>query len=241
MQFRLNSWRAPVTAGSPPLTQIELTRLMRFQSIPPGAKYSRLLVIKPAEPITDRHYQRRFSASVCKCECGNVVIVRNANLKNGHSKSCGCLKLESASITGRQNKKHGQHKSGTYTSWRAMLGRCVNKNNASFSNYGALGIAVCERWKSFENFLSDMGERPLGKSVERLNNNIGYEPANCRWATTKEQNRNRTDSRIVSYLGITACLSEIVERFSLIPYPTVRKRLQIGWSLDRALLEPLMR
>lgn len=125
----------------------------------------------------------------CKCECGEEVNVQAGNLKTGHSKSCGC------GVTNLHKIKHG-HKtrsyiSPTYSSWRNMLNRCYNPNVDNYIYYGALGITVCEEWHTFENFLHDMGERPINNFIDRIDNSKGYYKENCRWATQLEQNLNK--------------------------------------------------
>ena len=128
----------------------------------------------------------------CKCDCGNLTQAVSSELKSGRKRSCGCLHSEVVSET---SAKHGHTRnkkfSPTYISWASMLTRCKNKNASNFKHYGGRGISVCGRWESFENFLEDMGERPEGKSIDRINVNGNYEPSNCKWATQTEQVANR--------------------------------------------------
>jgi hypothetical protein len=113
-----------------------------------------------------------------------------------------------------------------------MRSRCRNPKDYNYANYGGRGIKVCPRWESFENFLSDMGERPEGKSLDRINNDGNYEPENCRWATRGEQRRNtRGKLRVMTVGGITACFTDLAIHFK-VPISKARSRLQYGWTPD---------
>lgn len=132
----------------------------------------------------------------CQCACGATTDLRAGTLRSGNTRSCGCLHSESAAAAGAATVKHGHAKPGretpTYRSWRAMKTRCLNENHKVYERYGACGVKICERWLTFEHFLSDMGERSDGMTLDRYPNQQGnYEPGNCRWATRSQQNRNR--------------------------------------------------
>jgi hypothetical protein len=118
------------------------------------------------------------------------------NLRSGDVRSCGCLQRE---IIARRNRTHGHSVRGaetpTYRSWKAMHTRCTNPNPSTWAHYGGRGIEICERWRSFESFLEDMGERPEGTSIDRIDVDGNYEPGNCRWATPTEQRANRRDGK----------------------------------------------
>jgi hypothetical protein len=116
----------------------------------------------------------------CSCSCGGHIEVRASDVRRGTTKSCGCLK-----------EGHGLTDSPTYTSWRAMKGRCLNENASNYDNYGGRGIRICDRWLNFESFLLDMGHRPKGKTLDRIDPDGNYEPSNCRWATAKQQANNQ--------------------------------------------------
>lgn len=135
---------------------------------------------------------------ICECECGSSASVAAADLKSGHTKSCGCLNSES-----RKSKalRHGYNRTTTYVCWSNMLARCGNANRPDFKNYGGRGITVCERWLDFANFLADMGEKPSGLTIDRINNDGNYEPGNCRWATPSEQRRNQRPVRAAAEIG----------------------------------------
>jgi hypothetical protein len=123
---------------------------------------------------------------LCKCDCGQEKVVGGNDLKSGGTKSCGCLRRQ----TMHGHKKRGKI-TGTYISWRRMIQRCTNPNDKDYHYYGGRGITVYKRWLRFENFLKDMGERPEGYTIDRINNNKGYYKLNCRWATRSEQQKNK--------------------------------------------------
>lgn len=133
----------------------------------------------------------------CICECGAKSILNGCVLRGGRSKSCGCL-----------SRKHGMYQSRTYRSWAMMLVRCFRKNHKDYATYGAVGITVCKKWKKFENFLADMGIRPEGKTLDRINNKKGYYADNCRWATPKEQALNRNDTIYLNLNGQKRSIEE---------------------------------
>jgi hypothetical protein len=127
-----------------------------------------------------------------------------------------------------------------YRVWSRLRARCNNPKNIGYQNYGGRGISVCPQWNSFEVFLADMGRRPMGHSIDRINNDGNYEPANCRWATTAEQNRNRRDTLIVEFRGERMKLVEAYAMVgSSVPYKLVENRVEKGWGIERALSEPL--
>src|SRR6266550_2289735 len=191
-----------------------------------GQTFGQLKVIAdlPHVPGTKRK-------SECLCACGKIRVVSHSNLVSRHTLSCGCLHLA-----------HGHNRVGfrspTYNSWWSLFGRCENPKNAGFGDYGGRGIAVCPRWRdSFEHFLEDMGERPLGMSIERINNDKGYEPGNCRWATAKEQSRNTRRNRRYVVHGVSLVLLDWCLKYDLV-YDRVRSRLRYGWPIEKALTLP---
>lgn len=139
---------------------------------------------------------------LCQCECGNKEVISGAKLRAGRMKR-GCLVC-----SGRLHKKGGKGASPTYVSWRAMRERCLNKKSVAYHRYGGRGIKICNRWiNSFPDFLKDMGERPTGTTLDRIDGNANYEPKNCRWADAKTQARNGTnfklsDEKVVAILQL---------------------------------------
>jgi len=171
----------------------------------------------------------------CICECGKTAVVRAKLLLNGDTQSCHCLRWERL---GESIRKHGESGTPEYRSWAAMLQRCLNPKDASYHRYGGRGITVCKRWLKLENFLSDMGKRGDGLSLDRINNNGNYEPGNCRWATTKQQHANTRANRHISFNGKTMPVGHWASYLG-INSRTLIKRLNAGWPVKTALTKPI--
>lgn len=167
-----------------------------------------------------------------KCSCGAEKVIRKTSVTSGNTESCGCKNRKRAS---KQLTKHGWYGTRTYKTWVSMIQRCENPNKDNYDLYGGRGISVCKRWReSFDNFLADMGERPKGTTIDRIDHNGNYEIANCRWASSKAQCRNRRSNRHLTHNGKTRCLAEWVE-ITGIDGATIDSRLKRGWSIKQAL------
>ncbi len=158
-----------------------------------GKRFGRLVVQRR---VGFRHHNTVWE---CLCDCGNTSEVSAGHLKTGDTKSCGCYYRERIKVI---NINHGLRRHKLYMVWADMLQRCKNPNRESSKHYHERGISVCERWKdSFENFLEDMGPRPDGYTLERINTNGDYEFLNCKWATRTEQSRNSRRSKVWTVHG----------------------------------------
>jgi hypothetical protein len=136
------------------------------------------------------------------------------------------------------NQTHVMTKSRVYKIWTGMHSRCKIPSATGYKNYGGKGVSVCERWNSFENFLSDMGDAPDGMSIDRKDSTGNYEPENCKWATRKEQNRNQFDLPMFEYKGKTQCLSAWAEEVGS-TFGTIKARLNNGWTFCKAIETPI--
>lgn len=184
---------------------------------------------------------RLYAMWTCRCECGKSKRVPSMSLLRGDSLSCGCLGRErrAAAIF-----KHGhatkKRRSAIYRTWHGMIQRCTDPNISNFHRYGGRGIKVCRRWEnSFLSFLEDMGDRPIGTSLDRINNNRGYSKGNCRWATRLVQLNNTSRNKFVRYRGERLTYSQWAKRFAL-PVTCFWKRLnEMGWPMKKIESTPV--
>ena len=176
-------------------------------------KFGRLTALKDVG--VNKHRSRLWR---CRCDCGNLTTVAHGSLRSGKTTSCGC----------GHSVKHGHTVGGqskTYRAWAGMRARCTYSTGNAYGSYGGRGITVCRRWQTFKNFLADMGESPPGLSLDRINNNKGYSPENCRWATPRQQSANR---RNTLYMSDGRLLAEAV-RAAAISINVVLSRRERGW------------
>lgn len=197
-----------------------------------GLKFGRLTVIK---------YVGK-SKWLCKCECGNEKIVSTTHLKND-TKSCGCLKKEMLSQRTKPknftNKKHGLHNEKLYNTWKCIRQRCNNKNNKRYKDYGGRGITICKEWNNFKNFYNWAINNGYQENltIDRIDNNKGYLPENCRWTDITTQANNKRNNRNYTYNNETHTLGEWAKILN-INYWALRSRLDRGWDIKKAFNTP---
>lgn len=178
---------------------------------------------------------------LCRCVCGNEVIKGATDIRTKRHKSCGCKTKE---ILRQHRTLHGHSKGGnsrgtpTYITWHSMIQRCEYKGHKSYADYGGRGVSVCDRWHDFSHFLADMGMRPAGTTLGRIDNEGSYEPGNCRWETASQQARNRRSNTLIACNNSTRTLQEWSE-ITNIPRDTLSHRLRSGWKVERALSQPV--
>jgi len=200
-----------------------------------GQKFGRLLVLYDTSERKHREVVWH-----CYCDCGNEVNVTTYQLTSGHTKSCGCYQKERVA---EANTTHGMTDHPTHYVWVAMLQRCENPSDKAYKNYGGRGITVCAEWHNAEKFinwaLASGWEK--GLSIDRIDNDGNYEPSNCRWATRKEQQRNRRNNRLIVFNGKTQCLADWAEEVGM-DFATLWHRLyHFHWPIERAFTEPARR
>lgn len=195
-----------------------------------GARFGKLTVIGAGVPHPTDPVKTRVP---CRCDCGAEVSPLANNLRS--PKNCVACKSESMS---KRFKTHGRSPKDVYRIWSLMRDRCRNPKNRGWRNYGGRGISICQRWEKFENFRDDMGPRPSPiHTLDRINNECNYEPGNCRWATRKQQNRNRSVTRWLTLNGETKPLGEWAEN-SPVRYTTIANRILSGWNPEEAVFTP---
>jgi len=188
-----------------------------------GKKFGRLIVIG-----FSHIGKNRDSYWIARCVCGgNTKAVSGDSLKRGTSKSCGCLCISLIST-------HRLSLTPVYMVWKQIKDRCFNPNNKRYKHYGGRGIAICERWMKFENFFEDMGHKPKGLYIDRIDNNKGYYKQNCKWSTPREQANNRSNSRIIKHNGLSLTVAQWARELN-IKEQTLRSRLRKQFPIEKVL------
>lgn len=187
-----------------------------------GEKFGKLTVVKLAVAGNANH--RKY---LCLCQCGGKKIVSEDNLKRGHTKSCGCI----------THTRNGESHTRLYTAWSSMLKRCYRGKTQAEKHYQKRGITVCDEWKnsfaSFKQWAESNGYSD-SLSLDRIDNNAGYSPQNCRWATQKQQANNTSKNVYIEWHGETRTISEWAD-YAGLPYGLVRNRIARGWDIEKAL------
>jgi hypothetical protein len=206
----------------------------RFQDLT-GRRFGRLVVVGYAGRAGN---SSRGSMWLCRCDCGNATTVLRSSLVGDITRSCKCVMRATAA---RGRRTHGLCRTPENVIWNSMVKRCHNPKCLEYHNYGGRGIVVCDRWRGrtgFVNFLADVGPRPSPKhSIDRIDNDGGYEPANCRWATAEQQQLNTRRTVFVTFNGETKTILEW-SRITGISYSALYQRIWHGWTAERALTEP---
>ena len=197
-----------------------------------GKRFGQLTVVH-----LDPSYKNGKTKWICRCDCGAVRSVYTYNLKNGHTTSCGCESLRKRTAA---RTTHHKTKTRLYGIWSNMKARCTYPGDHAFPRYGGRGITVCEEWLSFELFYewAVLNGYSDELTLDRKNNNLGYSPENCRWATAKQQANNTRKNRIIECEGVSHTLAEWAGITELKPM-TIAYRLNAGWSIEAALTRPV--
>jgi hypothetical protein len=194
-----------------------------------GRRFGRLVVVALVEQDASKENNHLW---MFKCDCGNEKQARIKSVRSGKTSSCGCVFAE---MMAARNTKHGlSSSSATYRSWKDMRQRCMNESGGDWANYGGRGIAVCKEWDDFLVFLSDMGERPQGMTLDRIDVNGNYSRQNCRWATPKTQANNKTSNKVLTLNGKTRTLQQWADETG-IKRETIAARARAGMVDDKIL------
>ena len=188
-----------------------------------GKRFGKLVVLEKSS--RKQHF-------ACRCDCGNISVIFRGNLTRGNSTSCGCTRKTADGLSGTNRAE--------YYCWSGMLKRCHNKNDKSYKDYGGRGISVCEEWRnSFEQFLVDMGKRPSSlHSIDRIQNDYGYNPSNCRWTTKDIQANNTRRNHYITYKNEILTIAQASDKYN-VPRATLLNRINLlNWSVDDAIEKP---
>jgi len=200
-----------------------------------GMRYGNLVVLRRDDTSFPASNGKRVSW-VCKCDCGNEVSRNGHELGSGDTKSCGCQRR---ALIGGLRRSHGMTRTPTYRSWQAMKDRCSKPKNDRFAAYGGRGIAVCENWtKSFDAFFADMGERPSGMTLDRIDANKNYTPDNCRWASVATQANNKSTN--VTWNGESVSIKSLASKIG-VPRTSLNKLIKRGMAVEDAVAHAVAR
>jgi len=206
-----------------------------------GKRYGRLLVVREAGRDS-----RGNVSWLCECNHGGVgkpkrLVLPGIRLRQGQTQSCGCLIHETSRLNGKKFLRHGLSNSPLYLVWRNMKARCLNPKNKDYARYGGRGITVCDDWLVSDDFFAwaeSTGYQP-NLTIERTDNDLGYSPENCYWATKRIQQRNRHDTVMVAICGETKSLIDWVEEYGVVSYRVARERYGRGWNPEEAVSFPV--
>jgi len=200
-----------------------------------GQRFNKLTV------LSKTHIKKGHFLWFCKCDCGKETYVHPSNLKNNHTKSCGCYRKAWATVSGKHFKKHGLYKDPIYQSWKGIFSRLKKaKSQKKYHHYLEGKIKICKRWHKLENFIEDMSKTWFhGAQIDRINNDDDYKPSNCRWATRKQQMNNTNHNVILTFKNKTQNATQWGEELGMSP-ELIRNRVRKGWSVKRSLT-PLQR
>ena len=196
-----------------------------------GQRFHFLVVISLSRK--DKHGHSFWN---CRCDCGSEKVVAASSFTRGGVKSCGC---KTGELIAKARTTHGGTNTTEFWIWRSMKARCLNPNHKAFKNYGGRGIKICERWlHSFDNFLADMGPRPAGYSINRIDNDGDYKPGNCEWVTWVEQQNNRRSNHLLEFNGKSQTITQWALEIGMKPC-TLLRRVKNRWTIEQCLTQPL--
>lgn len=201
-----------------------------------GQRYGRLVVIE----FSHCRNKKRFWK--CRCDCGNEVVVSRMQLRNGDTKSCGCLHKERSSENGKKNKKHGWSKHSLFNVHQGMIRRCEDFACKSYGYYGGRGIKVCNEWHDIETFVewAMNNDYKKGLEIDRIDNNGHYEPSNCRWVTHKENGNNKRNNHIIEVNGEKLTISQAADKYN-VDRRTIHQRIRYGYKGEDLIYQGSLR
>lgn len=194
-----------------------------------GMTFGRLKVVSFAGCASSNQAKWR-----CLCDCGQMSTTLGTSLRSGRTTSCGCLRAEGVA---RYARKHGMAGTRAHVIWKHMRQRTRDPSHKNYADYGGRGITLCDRWDDFQNFYDDMGDPPAGATIERIDNERGYEPGNCRWATRAEQCRNQRSNIWIEHNGERRILADWAA-LSGVKYMTLYGRIKRGMAAREAIETP---